>query len=225
MAKLVWDKIGERFYETGVDNGVLYVTDADGKYGKGVAWNGLTAVNESPSGADVTALWADNIKYLNLVAAEEFGCTIEAYTYPDEFEVCDGSYEPAPGVYVGQQSRKTFGFTYRTKIGNDTKLDELGYKIHVVYGCLAAPSSRDYSTVNDSPEAMTLSWEVSTTPVTLSTKKEDGTALKPTATMVFDSTKLSADKMKKVEDALYGTEAEEAKLPTPDEFLAMLASE
>ena len=215
MSVLVWDRVGERFYETGVDHGVLYPFD-NNAYGTGVAWNGLTAVNESPSGAEASPLWADNIKYLNLMSAEEFGATIEAYTYPDEFAACDGSAEIAPGVTIGQQKRKMFGFAYRTKIGNDTDGADKGYKIHLVYGALASPSDKGYNTVNDSPEAITFSWTVTTTPVNV-------TGFKPTAHLVIDSTKVNdAAKMKAIEDVLYGTVAADARLPLPDEVAEII---
>lgn len=214
--KLVWDKTGERFYETGIDRGVLYPT-VDGAYSTGVVWNGLTGVTESPSGAEASPIYADNIKYLNLVSAEEFGGTIEAYTYPDEFAECDGSAELAPGVYIGQQARKTFGFCYRTKLGNDVKGDEYGYKLHILYGCLAAPSERSYATVNDSPEAATLSWELNTTPVNV-----DG--YKPTACVTIDSTKVDATKLAELEAILYGSDEEEARLPLPDEIVTLLGT-
>ena len=222
MSKLVWDKTGERYYETGVKNGVLYVVDNTGNYGKGVAWNGLTKVTESPSGAEATPLYADNIKYLNLMSAEEFGFTIEAYTYPDEFAACDGSSEIAAGITIGQQSRKTFGFCYRTENGNDTLGTDYGYKIHIVYGATASPSSKDYQTINDSPEAISLSWEVKTTPVEVTTEI-DGNKPKPTATLIIDSTKVDKAKLKSIEDKLYGTEAEEPTLLLPDEIVALLA--
>ena len=222
MGKLVWDKTGERFYETGVKNGVLYVVDNTGKYGKGVAWNGLTKVSESPSGAEASPLYADNIKYLNLISAEEFGCNIEAYTYPDEFAACDGSAEIATGVSVGQQSRKTFGFCYRTESGNDTLGTDYGYKIHIVYGATASPSSKDYQSINDNPEAITLSWEVKTTPVEVTTEI-DGVKPKPTATLVIDSTKVDAEKLASIEAKLYGSESEEPTLLLPDEVVALLA--
>ncbi len=209
MSKLVWDQAGERFYETGVKNGVLYVRGADGKYGTGVAWNGLTAVTESPSGAEATALYADDIKYLNLMSNEEFGATIEAYTYPDEFAACDGSASIATGVSIGQQTRKTFGLCYRTTLGNDEAGNDYGYKLHIIYGALAAPSEKAYATINDSPEAITFSWEVTTTPVAV-------TGFKPTASVTIDSTKVEEGKMKLLEDKLYGTESEEAYLPLPD---------
>ena len=222
MSKLVWDKTGERYYETGVKNGVLYVVDNTGNYGKGVAWNGLTKVTESPSGAEATPLYADNIKYLNLMSAEEFGFTIEAYTYPDEFAACDGSSEIATGITIGQQSRKTFGFCYRTENGNDTLGTDYGYKIHIVYGATASPSSKDYQTINDSPEAISLSWEVKTTPVEVTTEI-NGNKPKPTATLIIDSTKVDKTKLKSIEDKLYGTEAEEPTLLLPDEIVALLA--
>lgn len=216
MSKLVWDQTGERFYETGVKQGVLYVQDK-GAYPKGVAWNGLTAVTESPSGAEATPLYADDIKYLNLMSAEEFGATIEAYTYPDEFMECDGSAALAEGVFIGQQSRKTFGLCYRTVLGNDQENNDYGYKLHLIYGALAAPSEKAYATINDSPEAITFSWELTTTPVTV-------TGHKPTATVVIDSTKVAESQMKALEDVLYGTEAEEARLPLPDEILEIISA-
>lgn len=215
MAKLVWDEVGKRIYETGVDKGVLYVQDEEGAYGKGVAWNGLTAVNESPSGAEPTPLYADNIKYLELTSKEEYGATIEAYTYPDEFEACDGSAELGAGVVIGQQSRKVFGLCYRTVKGNDVKNNDYGYKIHLVYGCKAKPAQKNYQTINDSPEALTFSWEVSTTPVEVE-------GFKPTATVTIDSTKVTPEKLKAVEDALYGTESVEPKLLLPSEILAIV---
>lgn len=216
MPKIVWDRAGEHYYETGVDHGVLYPT-ANGKYGKGVAWNGLTSVSESPSGADSSAQYADNIKYLNLIAAEEFGATIEAFTYPDEFAVCDGSAEPVRGVKIGQQNRRPFGFCYRTLLGNDLEGTEYGYLIHLVYGATASPSERAYSTVNDSPEAITFSWEVTTTPV-------DVPGYKPTANLIIDSTKVSAAAMTKIENALYGTDDEDPKLLMPSEVFEIIGS-
>lgn len=216
MPKLVWDKTGERFYETGVKNGVLYVVDDEGKYSNGVAWNGLTAVTESPSGAEATALYADDIKYLNLMSAEEFGCTIEAYTYPEEFGACNGEAELVPGIKIGQQKRATFGFCYRTAIGNDVDGSDHGYKIHLVYGCLASPSEKAYSSINDSPEAITFSWEVTTTPV------DAGDGFKPTAHLEIDSTKLDASKLAELEAKLYGSESAEATLPLPSEIATLV---
>lgn len=222
MSKLVWDATGAKTYETGVNQGVLYPIQADGKYSKGVAWNGLSAITESPSGAEATAIYADNIKYLNLYSAEEFGATIEAYTFPKEFEECDGTAELTEGISIGQQSRKTFGLCYKTIIGNDVQGDKFGYKLHIIYGCMASPSEKNYQTVNDSPEAITFSWEVTTTPVNV-------TGFKPTATLVIDSTKVDAEKMAKLEAVLYGTdetdeaEATVASLPLPDEILAIVA--
>lgn len=213
MPKILWDQTGERLFETGVSKGVLYPLTGTA-YPKGVAWNGLTAVTESPSGAEATPLYADNIKYLNLVSAEEFGATIEAYTYPDEFAECNGEAELAAGVSIGQQPRKTFGMSYVTKIGNDVD-SELGYKIHIIYGALAAPSEKAYSTVNDSPEAITFSWEVTTTPVEV-------TGFKPTAYVVIDSTKVDATKLAALEAKLYGTESDEASLPLPDEIVSII---
>ena len=215
MAKLVWDESGKRVYETGVRNGVLYVQGENGQYGQGVAWNGLTAVTESPSGAEPTALYADDIKYLELFSAEEFGATIEAYTYPAEFEACDGSASLGEGVSIGQQDRKAFGLCYRTIVGNDVKGNEHGYKLHLIYGAKAKPSEKAYATVNDSPEAVTFSWEVSTTPVNVA-------GFKPTASVTIDSTKIQADKLKAIEDKLYGTETQEPTLLMPDEIKQML---
>lgn len=215
MAKLVWDQSGQKFFETGVSNGVLYVSDGQGGYLKGVAWNGLTSVAENPSGAESNPVYADNIKYLNIVSAEEFGATIEAYTYPDEFMECDGSAQVVAGVNIGQQARKSFGISYRTRVGNDVAGDNLGYKIHVIYNCQAAPSGKTYSTVNESPEAITFSWEVTTTPVPVE-------GFRPTATVVFDSTKLDAEKMAAVENALYGGASSEPGLPSIEELLALV---
>lgn len=212
--RITWDQVGERYYETGVSKGVLYPMDA-GKYGKGVAWNGLTNVSESPEGAEATALYADNIKYLNLMSNEEFKATVEAYTYPDEFAECNGEKSLANGVNVGQQKRKAFGLSYQTKIGNDVDSD-LGYKIHLVYNALAAPSEKSYATVNDSPEAITFSWELSTTPVEVP-------GMKPTALLTIDSTKVNAAKLVELEKILYGDETNEAKLPTPTEVAALFA--
>lgn len=214
MAKLVWDQTGQKLYETGVKNGVLYV-QANGAYPKGVAWNGLTAVTESPSGAEATPLYADDIKYLNLMSNEEFGGTIEAYTYPDEFKACNGEGELATGVSIGQQSRKTFGFCYRTVLGNDTDNNEYGYKLHLVYGALASVSEKAYSTINDSPEAITFSWEFSTTPVNVE-------GFKPTSILTIDSTKADKTKLEALEAKLYGSESEEAMLPLPDEIATIM---
>lgn len=216
MAKLVWDKSGERLYETGVKQGVLYVQDTTGTYPTGVAWNGLTAVTESPSGAEATALYADDIKYVNLVSAEELGGTIEAYMYPDEFAECDGSVALTPGMYIGQQDRKTFGLCYRTTLGNDTDSNNHGYKLHLIYGALAAPSEKAYATINDSPEAITFSWEFKTTPVNV-------TGHKPTASITIDSTKVDAEKLAALEKILYGDDTGDGpRLPLPDEVLSTL---
>ena len=217
MSKIVWDQTGERLYETGVKQGVLYIPTS-GVYSKGVAWNGLTAVTESPSGAEATALYADDIKYLNLMSAEEFACTIEAYTYPDEFAECDGSASLVAGVNIGQQPRKTFGLCYRTTVGNDTDSNAHGYKLHMVYGCLAAPSEKAYATINDSPEAITFSWEVSTTPVNV-------TGHKPTALLTIDSTKADPAKLAALEDILYGKDQVEPRLPLPDEIATLMAAD
>ena len=216
MSKIIWDNVGERLYETGVKMGVLYPIQTDGTYSKGVAWNGLTTVTESPSGAEATPLYADDTKYLNLVSNEDFGATIEAYTYPDEFAECDGSASLVAGVMLGQQARKTFGLCYRTTLGNDVDGTAYGYKLHLIYGCLAAPSEKSYSTINDSPEAITFSWEVNTTPVNV-------TGHKPTSQIVIDSTKANPDKLAALEDILYGNESTEAKLPMPDEIAALFA--
>lgn len=216
MSKLVWDKTGERLYETGVKMGVLY-PQVSGEYPKGVAWNGLTAVTESPSGAEATALYADDIKYLNLMSNEEFGATIEAYTYPDEFAACDGSAAIVDGVYLGQQKRQAFGLCYRTVLGNDTESNDYGYKLHIIYGALAAPSEKAYATINDSPEAITFSWEVTTTPVAVN-------GFKPTACITIDSTKADAEKLAALEAKLYGTESEEATLPLPDEIATLMGA-
>ena len=220
MSKLVWDQTGTREYETGVKNGVLYPQGEGGTYPKGVAWNGLISVTESPSGAEATALYADDIKYLNLMSNEEFSATIEAYTYPDEFAECDGSAALAKGVMIGQQKRKTFGLCYRTTLGNDVEGNDYGYKLHLVYGCLAAPSEKAYSTINDSPEAITFSWEVSTTPVAV-------TGFKPTSQITIDSTKADTSKLSALENILYGTNADgdtgaEPRLPLPDEVATLM---
>ena len=216
MSKIVWDQTGERLYETGVKQGVLYVQDSGGTYPKGVAWNGLTTVTESPSGAEATPLYADDIKYLNLMSAEELSGTIEAYTYPDAFAECDGSASIATGVYIGQQARKTFGLCYRTTLGNDVDNNAHGYKLHLVYGCLASPSEKAYSTINDSPEAITFSWEFSTTPVNV-------TGFKPTSSIVIDSTKVNPEKLTALEKILYGDGETEARLPLPDEVASTMA--
>ena len=224
--RLVWDATGERLYETGVSQGVLYVQDSTGKYPKGVAWNGLTGVTESPSGAEATALYADDIKYLNLMSAEEFGATIEAYTYPDEFAKCDGSAELTAGVTIGQQDRATFGMCYKTVLGNDSESNNYGYKLHIIYGAKASPSEKAYATINDSPEAITFSWEVTTTPVNVS-------GFKPTASLTIDSTKVDAEKLTALEDILYGKNAGAegtpaavaARLPLPDEIATLMAPE
>lgn len=214
--KLEWDKTGERLFETGVDHAVLFPMGSDGTYGAGVAWNGLTAFNVSPSGAEANPFYADNMKYLNIYSAEEFGFSLEAYTYPDEWEACDGSASIAEGVSVGQQPRKPFGFSCRTLIGNDTEGQNHGYKLHLIYNAMASPSERGYATVNESPEAITLSWECTTTPVPV-------TGHKPTAHIVIDSTKVNALKLAEFEEMLYGefsTSGAAAKLPTPDEVIA-----
>lgn len=220
MAKLVWDKTGERLFETGVKNGVLYIPTA-GVYSKGVAWNGLTAVTESPSGAEATALYADDIKYLSLMSTEEFGATIEAYMYPDEFAACNGEAELVDGVTVGQQKRSHFGLCYRTSIGNDVDGNDHGYKLHIIYGALAAPSEKAYSTINDSPEAITFSWEITTTPVNV-------TGQKPTASLVIDSTKADSTKLAALEAILYGSNdggsgsGTDPRLPLPDEIKTLM---
>lgn len=216
MAKLVWDETGKRLYETGVSQGVLY-PQSGGTYPNGVAWNGLTAVTESPSGAEATPLYADNIKYLNLFSAEEFGATIEAYTYPDEFMACDGSAQIAKGAYIGQQNRKQFGMCYKTLLGNDVDANDHGYKLHIIYGAMASPSEKAYATVNDSPEAITFSWEVTTTPVNV-------TGYEPTASIVIDSTKCNAEKLADLEEILYGSAEEEPRLPLPDEIVTVLGA-
>ena len=220
MSRITWDNTGERYYETGVKMGVLYPIQTGGVYTKGVAWNGLTAVTESPSGAEATALYADDFKYLNLMSNEEFGATIEAYTYPDEFAECDGSAALSTGVMIGQQKRKAFGLCYRTTLGNDVDGSDYGYKLHLIYGCLAAPSEKAYATINDSPEAITFSWEVSTTPVSVS-------GFKPTSQITIDSTKVDETKLKNLEDILYGKDGDpsaEPKLPLPDEVAAIFSA-
>lgn len=217
MAKMVWDQTGSRYYETGVKNGALYIQDPSGTYNKGVPWNGLTAVTESPSGAEATALYADDIKYLNLMSNEDFGGTIEAYTYPDEFAACDGSADLADGVTIGQQKRSTFGLCYRTTVGNDVEGNDHGYKLHLVYGALAAPSERAYATINDSPEAITFSWEFSTTPVNV-------TGHKPTAHLEIDSKKADPTKLAALEAILYGSDEVEPRLPLPDEIKTLMTA-
>lgn len=219
MARLVWDKTGERFYETGVNQCVLY-PQVGGAYPKGVAWNGITAINESPSGAEATPLYADNIKYLNLISAEELAASIEAYMYPEEFEACDGTAEIADGVTIGQQTRQAFGLCYKTIVGNDVESNDHGYKLHIIYGCLAAPSEKAYTTINDSPEAITFSWEVSTTPVNV-------TGGKPTASITIDSRKADPEKLAALEDILYGKDGDPesaARLPLPDEIASLMAA-
>lgn len=215
MAKITWDDIGQKTYELGVDHGVLYVNE-DGAYPNGVAWNGLVNVNESPSGAESNAQYADNIKYADITSAEEFAGTIEAFTYPKEFESCDGSAELSPGVVIGQQNRKMFGLSFRTMIGNDTDGDEHGYKLHLVYGAKAAPSEKAYGTKNDSPEPITFSWEFNTTPVPVS-------GMKPTSTVVIDSRTADPTKLAELEKILYGDTAAEARLPLPDEIKTLFA--
>lgn len=216
MAKLVWDQTGDRLYETGVSKGVLYPIQSDGAYSKGVAWNGLSSVTESPSGAEANPIYADDMKYLNLLSAEEFSATIEAYTYPDEFAECDGSADIATGVSIGQQKRKIFGLCYRTVLGNDVDSNDHGYKLHLIYGCMAAPSEKAYNSINDSPEAITFSWEVSTTPVNV-------TGFKPTASITIDSTKANKVKLTALEAILYGDENKEARLPLPDEIATLMS--
>lgn len=217
MSKLVWDQTGERFYETGVKQGVVYPQE-NGEYPAGVAWNGLTAFTESPSGAEATPLYADDIKYLNLMSNEEYGFSVEAYTYPDEFAACNGEAELVAGVSLGQQARKSFGFSCKTTLGNDVKGNEYGYKLHIIYNCLAAPSEKSYATINDSPEAITFSWECSTTPVNV-------TGFKPTASITIDSTKVDATKLAALEAVLYGSESEEPRLPLPDEIATLMKTE
>ena len=216
MPKLEWDKSGEKLYETGVKNCALYVFK-NNAYDKGIAWNGITGITESPSGAEASPLYADDIKYLNLISNEDFGATLEAYTYPKEFEECDGTAEISKGVSIGQQNRKTFGLVYKTTLGNDVDGNSYGYKIHVIYGCLAAPSEKAYASINDSPEAITFSWELSTTPVEVE-------GFKPTSTITIDSTKIEAEKLKKLEDKLYGSETGDATLLLPNEIMALLSA-
>lgn len=217
MAKMIWDSVGERLYETGVSECALFPIGDTGEYEKGVAWNGITAITESPSGAEATPLYADNIKYLNLMSNEEYGATIEAYMFPDEFAKCNGFADLAEGVSIGQQARAGFGFCYKTVLGNDVKSNDYGYKLHIVYGCLAAPSEKNYTTVSDTPEPMTMSWEITTTPVKVS-------GFKPTACVVIDSTKVDATKLAALEAKLYGTESEEPTLVLPDEIKTMMAA-
>lgn len=217
MSKIVWDATGKRLYETGVKQGVLYPMAESGTYPKGVAWNGLTAVTESPSGAESTPLYADDIKYLTLISAEQFGATIEAYTYPDEFSACNGEAELVPGVTIGQQARKAFGMSYRTIIGNDVDGERHGYKLHLIYGAIASPSEKNYETVNDNPDAITFSWEISTTPVSVE-------GFKPTASLTIDSTKVAADKMTALEKILYGDTDVEPRLPLPNEVATIIGS-
>lgn len=223
MSKIVWDETGKRYYEAGVRQAVLYPQSSDGTYPSGVAWNGVTAVTESPSGAEASPLYADDIKYLNLMSAEEFAATIEAYTYPDEFAQCDGSSELTIGVAIGQQKRKAFGLCYRTALGNDVEGADFGYKLHIIYGCMATPSEKGYSTINNDPDAIAFSWEVSTTPVNV-------TGFKPTASLTINSTKVDADKLKALEKILYGSDAGPsgtptavvARLPLPDEIATLM---
>lgn len=223
MARLEWDKTGDRLYETGVKNAVLYLYDKlTKKYTNGVAWNGISSISESPEGAEENAIYADDMKYLSLRSVEEFGMTIEAYTYPDEWGQCDGSAEPIPGVKVGQQARALFGMCYRTAIGNDVDGAEHGYKLHLIYGATASPSERAYETINDSPEAINFSWEIDTTPVTVS--RYNNVDYKPVSCITLDSTVLGDAKMKLIEDKLYGTETEVPTLPSPDELFALLAA-
>lgn len=214
MAKLEWDKVGEHFYETGVDHAVLYLRDTSGKYTKGYAWSGVTSISESPSGAEASAQYADNQKYLTLISAEEFGMTIEAFTFPSEFDECNGEVEAAEGVRIGQQKRSTFGLSYRTKVGNDVDGQDKHYKLHLVYGCTASPSERAYATVNESPEAMTFSWEISTNP-------ENVTGQKPTSLITIDSREADPEKLQQLEAMLYGDTETEPKLPSPDEVVAL----
>ena len=217
MAVITWDETGKRFYETGVDHGVLYPISEAGKYTPGVAWNGLTALTETPEGAEIEDLYADTIKYLSLLSAETFGGTIEAYTYPDEFMECDGSKELSAGVVAYQQTRKTFGLCYRTVLGNDVDGNDKGYKLHLIYGCKASVSERAYSTINDSPEAITFSWEFKSTPVTVSKA-----GFKPTSCIIIDSTKVAKEKMTLLENTLYGDVSTDAELPLPDEVLSII---
>ena len=218
MARLIWDEVGQRFFETGVKNGVIYVQNNDGSYANGVVWNGLTAITESPSGAEETPLYADDVKYLTLRSAEEFGATIEAFTYPEEFEQCDGSATIADGITVGQQARRAFGLCYRTAVGNDIQGQEFSYKLHIIYGCTVAPSEKSYSTINDNPEAITFSWELSTVPVPV-----DG--FKPTASLVIDANKVEAGKLQLLENALFGDAENEATLLLPNQIMELMKAE
>jgi hypothetical protein len=219
MTALAWDQTGERFFETGVDRGVLYIPDETGDYVEGFAWNGLTTVTESPSGAEANPQYADNVKYLTLMSAEEFGATIEAFTYPDEFGQCDGTAEPAPGVKLGQQIRRQFGLAYRTKVGNDLDGSDHGYKLHLVYGALAAPSEKAYATINDSPEAITFSWELTTYPIQVA-----NSSYKPTAQIVIDSTQVDAADLSTLEGILYGGVADDPRLPLPTEIVTIFGT-
>ena len=217
--RLVWDAVGERLFETGVKQCVLYPIDKiSGTYNKGVAWNGITSVSESPSGAEATDLYADDAKYLSLLSAETFGCTVEAYTYPEEFEACDGTAQLTAGVTIGQQARSVFGLCYRTTVGNDVDGNDHGYKLHIIYGCKATPSEKSYSSINDSPEAITFSWTVNTTPVSVE-------GFKPTASLVIDSTKVDKVKLSKLEDVLYGSDSSDPRLPLPNEIVTILTAE
>lgn len=215
MARLEWDKVGEHFYETGVSNGALYVMDNEGKYKKGVAWSGLTTVTESPSGAESNPFYADNIKYLNLISAEEFGGTIEAYTYPDEFAECDGSKMLTEGVMLGQQTRKPFGFVYMTNVGNDVAGADHGAKLHIIYGCTASPSEKSYSTINDSPEPISFSWEIKSVPAPLKGHR-------PVSSITIDKNKIDSSKWEAVTDTLFGSSSKEPTLPTPDELVSIV---
>lgn len=225
MSKIVWDKTGEKLYETGVKQGVLYPISSGGTYPKGVAWNGLVSVTESPSGAEANPLYADDIKYLNLYSTEEFGATVECYTYPDEFGECNGEVEIAPGVSIGQQARKAFGMSYKTTIGNDVDGNKHGYKLHIIYGAMASPSEKAYSTINDSPEAVTFSYELTTTPVSVE-------KFEPTASLVIDSTKVDAEKLAALEEILYGKDPTsedgddgvDPRLPLPDEIASLIGT-
>lgn len=221
MTQLAWDQVGQKVYETGVDHGVLYLPDPAGVYDTGYAWNGLVSVTESPTGAEANPQYADNIKYINLLSTEEFGATIEAFTYPDEFAQCDGSAEPEVGVKIGQQSRRSFGMSYRTRVGNDLEQTDHGYKLHLIYGALASPSEKAYTTINDSPEAITFSWEITTTPVEVG--EIASVQYKPTASIEIDSTTADATALAELEDLLYGTVGSDPSLPTPAEVIALFA--